>query len=46
MPLNNPTQMRPFRQVFKVKSSIVRFGEVIEIASVEIEEVHGCHGPD
>lgn len=39
-------EMGPFGEVFEVEGCVVCFGEVVEVACVEIEEVRRRHGPD
>jgi hypothetical protein len=43
---NHTAEMRPFGEVLQVKCDVVGLGEVVEVAGIEIEEVHGRHWPD
>lgn len=35
---------RPLGEVFEVEPNVVGFGQMIEVAWVEVKEIHGCHG--
>ena len=38
-------EMWPLGEVFQIEADVVRLGEVIKIAWVEFQEVHGRHRP-
>jgi hypothetical protein len=42
----NAAEVGPFRKIFEIKCHIIRFGEVIQVAGIEVEEVHGRHWAD
>lgn len=44
-PFDDFAELRPFGEVFEVESDVVGFGEVVEIARVELQEVGGGHRP-
>jgi hypothetical protein len=35
----------PFGEVFEVEADVVSFCEVVEVAWIETQQVHGRHGP-
>lgn len=39
-------QVRPFGKVLEIEANVVRFRQVVEVAWVEFEQVHGAHGSD
>lgn len=44
--LNDLAEVRPFGQVVEIEADVVGLGERVEIALVELEEVHRRHRPD
>lgn len=44
VPFDNLAQLRPTGEIFEVESDIVRLSEIVQVAGVELEEVHRRHG--
>lgn len=44
VPFDDLAQLRPAGEIFEVESDIVRLGEIVQVAGVELEEVHRRHG--
>ncbi len=44
--LDDFAELGPFSEVFEVEGNAVGFGEVVEVAGVEVEEVRWSHGPE
>ena len=42
---NHHAELWPLGEVFEIEANVVRLGEVIQIAWVEVEEVFWRHGP-
>lgn len=43
-PFDDFAEMGPFGEVFEVEADVVCLCQVVEVAGVEFEEVHGVHG--
>lgn len=44
--LDDFAEVRPFGEVVEVEANVVGFGQVVEVAGVEFEEVGWGHGAD
>lgn len=44
--LDDFAELWPLSEILKVEADVVRFSEVIQVARVKFEEVHGCHWPN